>query len=106
MTLVNFESFEYSEWKITSGTQRIHLIVIYIPPYSEAHPVSTSAFFADFADYLESIVLCADHLLITGDFNIGVDVAGDPDACRFNELLNSIGLDQHVKVPTLVSGHT
>ena len=101
-----FQSFEYSEWKITSGSPRVHLIIVYRPPYSEAHPITTSVFLTEFADYLESTVLCTDQLLITGDFNLHVDVIDDSDACRFHELLDSIGLDQHVKVPTHTSGHT
>ena len=69
-----FQSFEYSEWKITSGTRRIHLIIVYRPPYSEVHPITTSVFLSEFADYLESTVLCTDQLLVTGDFNLHVDV--------------------------------
>ena len=38
-------SFEYSEWDNKSETDRIHLIIVYRTPYSEAHPVATSVFF-------------------------------------------------------------
>ena len=79
-TAGEFQSFEYSEWKITSGTQRIHMIIICRPPYSEAHPTTTSVFLAEFSQYLESAVLCTDQLLISGDFNIHVDVTDDSDA--------------------------
>ena len=33
-------------------------------------------------------------------------MSDDLDACRFLELLDSVGLDQHVSVPTHISGHT
>ena len=37
----------------------------------------------EFAAYLESVVLCAETLLICGDFNIHVDVYDDPtELCR------------------------
>jgi len=101
-----FPSFEISEWKVTSGSLRIHLIVVYRPPYSEAHPITTSTFLAEFADYLESILLCTEKLIIMGDFYIHVDVTNDPDAVRFLELLNSMNLIQHVNIPTHISGHT
>ena len=101
-----FQSFKYSEWKITSGTHRIHLIIVYRPPYSEVHSITTSVFLIEFADYLESTVLCTDQLLITSDLNLHVEVIDDSDACRFHELLESTGLDQHVRVPTHISGHT
>ena len=101
-----FQSFEYSEWNITSRSHRFRLIIIYRPPYSDAHPITTGVFLAEFSDYLEHAVLCTDQLLICGDFNIHVDVSDDLDACRFLELLDSVGLDQHVSVPTHISGHT
>ena len=99
-------SFEYSEWDVLAGTQRIHLVIIYRIPYSVAHPVTTSVFLEEFSKFLESTVFCANHLLITGDFNIHMDVADDTDAVRLHELLESVGLQQHVTVPTHVSEHT
>ena len=105
-TASEFQSFEYSEWKVTSGTQHIHMIIIYRPPYSEAHPTTTSVFLEEFSQYLESAVLCTDQLLISRDFNIHVDVTDDSDAHRFRGLLDSIGLDQCVKVSTHISGPT
>ena len=101
-----FQSFEYSEWNITSRSHRLRMIIIYRPPYSDVHPITTSVFLAEFSDYLEHAVLCTDQLLICGDFNIHVDVSDDIDACRFLGLLDSVGLDQHVSVPTHISGHT
>ena len=45
-------------------------------------------------------------LLITGDFNIHVDDPCDTDCARFLGLLESMGLQQHVDVPTHKYGHT
>ena len=56
--------------------------------------------------YLESVVLSPEPLLITGDFNIHVNVPNDSDAARALELLTSMGLEQHVDKPTYISGHT
>ena len=44
-----------------------------------------------------------EPLLITGDFNIHVNVPGNSDATRFQKLLTSMGLKQHVDKP--ISGH-
>ena len=44
--------------------------------------------------------------MITGDFNIHVDTIGDPDRERFLDLLEAMGLQQHVTTPTHESGHT
>lgn len=45
------QSFEYSEWDIKSGFQRIKLIIIYRPPYSDRHPVTTGVFITEFANF-------------------------------------------------------
>ena len=76
---------------------------MYRPPYSSEHRVPTSVFFTEFSDYLESVFLCKEQLLIIGDFNIHVDVA---DSLKLTDLLESIGLRQHVSQPTHVHGHT
>ena len=99
-------SFEYSEWEITIKSFRLKLIIVYRPTYSSEHPISVGTFFCEFSDYLESVILCKEPLLITGDFNIHVDQPSATDTVRFTDLLDSFGLQQHVKVPTHVHGHT
>ena len=59
-------SFEYSEWNLTIPNRTIK-IAVYRPPYPQTHPVSSSVFFEEFSNLLESIVMCAEVLLISGD---------------------------------------
>ena len=57
-------------------------------------------FFAEFADYVETIQLSKEELLILDDFNVHIDVVGDNDAYKlpaislnqsvFNSMLNNI----------------
>ena len=83
-------SFEFAEWNIKSGSQRIHLIVIYRPPYADNHPVTTSVFLTEFTEFLESVLLSTDPLLITGDFNIHVNAADNPDAIKLDSRNTSL----------------
>ncbi|XP_028418754.1 uncharacterized protein LOC114544280 [Dendronephthya gigantea] len=99
-------SFECSDWIIASDTFRIRLVVIYRPPYSAIHPVTTSAFISEFAEFLESVIMATEPLLIAGDFNIHVNAHSDNDAVKFLDFLQSMGLVQHVNFPTHVSGKT
>ena len=46
------------------------------------------------------------HVLMTGDFNIHMDVPDDPLTIHFNELLKSFNLKQLVSGPTHEQGHT
>ena len=93
--------------KVTSATLNsfefslpVKLIIIYRPPYSRAHPIPIGTFFAELIDYLESVILCQHSILITGDFNIHVDNSSNADALKFHDLLESFGLEQHVRGPT------
>ena len=78
---------------------KLSIIIIYGPPYSSNHPVTTSVFFADFSSLLESIIMLSVTLLIAGDFNIHVDVPGNADSGSLKELLESMGLQQHINEP-------
>ena len=60
-----------------------------------------------FQDYSNnSVVMTNEPLVLLGDFNIHVDVPTDMDAIQFRDLLDSMGLQQHVKQPTHIHGHT
>lgn len=84
----------------------MRLAVIYRPPYSSIHPVTPATFFTEFADYLESFVMCTEPIIICGDFNFHVDDPEDTNASTLMDLLNSMDLVQHVGSSTQVSGHT
>lgn len=45
-------------------------------------------------------------LLTLGDFTIHVDVADDLDSIRFLDLVESVGLQQHIRHSPHVGGHT
>lgn len=99
-------SFEYSERIVDCGFRKVKIMMIYRIPYSIKHPITTNTFFEEFTSYLESVIMSSEILLITGDFNIHVDDPRDTDCVRFLGLLESMGLQQHVDLPTHKSGHT
>ena len=90
------KSFEYMELFFPNGSLSTRFIVIYRPPYSENHPVTSSMFFTEFAEYLETTLAVPDQLLFTGDFNFHMDNKDDVDTIKFGDLLTSSGLQQHV----------
>ena len=98
-------SFEFSEWTVTTVSNCIGLFKIYRPPYSDKRKVPTTVFFREFSDYLESVLLSKEQILFAGDFNIHVDNPRDSDAIKFADLLESFGLQQHVKGSTHKEGN-
>ena len=81
-------------------------VIVYRPPYSSLHPVSTSVFFDEFSQFLENVVMCPEALVISGDFNLHLDDLRDNDTKKFMDLLETFSLSQHVSGPTHLSGHT
>ena len=49
-------SFEFSEWRVSFNSLRAKLVVVYRPPYSEAHPITPRVF-------LRSLALISRQLL-------------------------------------------
>ena len=50
--------------------------------------------------------MTTEPLQITGDFNTYVNMQLDNDSSRFLDLLSSMDLQQHVVLPTHISGNT
>lgn len=71
-------SFEYSEWIITSGSVRLRQVAIHSLPYSPNaagnHPVTASMFLTELGKCLESIVMPTEPVIMAGDFIIQVNV--------------------------------
>lgn len=99
-------SFEFLECIITSSSaDKLRVVIIYRPQYSGEHPVTTSTFCTEFSSYMESILLSKESLIITGDINIHVNDRSDANALKFLDILECMGLQQHVTKPTHVPGH-
>lgn len=92
-------SFEFSELSVKFGSFAAQLFIVY-------HPPCTKSFLSEFTSYLKSIISSTEPILIVGDFNLHVDVAGDAVAGDFLDILESMDLEQHVAGPTHNRGHT
>ncbi len=115
------QSYQYMDMFIPRGSESIRLLVLYRPPYhSRTNPVPVSIFFEEFSSHMETLLLSPHYVVITGDFNIHMDLLTVPDAAlctdsekqskqsasKFMDILSSFGLQQHINGPTHRSGHT
>ena len=98
-------SFEFSEYMIEASSFQFRTVIVYRIPYSAAHPITSSTFFLEFSDYLDSLLLSKVPLCISGDFNFHMDVSGDVYSAKFADLLELMCLTQHVRSPTHIQGH-
>ena len=98
-------SFEFACYHVSLKSFQLKLVNIYRPPYSDAHPVSMSVFTSEFNEFIQEYLLCNIPLIITGDFNIHVDV-DNHESRSFTDLLESFSCIQHVNFSTHLHGHT
>ena len=63
-------------------------------------------FIKEFTDFLSDFITSYDHLLILGDFNIGVCCPDRPLVKEIFHIIDSFGLVQHINQPTHILGHT
>ena len=103
-TLNKFDSFEYMDVLARVNNEVIRIVVIYRPPLSRQG--SSTNFFDDFSTLAEQLATASGNLLIVGDLNLHLDAGNDLDAMKFQSILESFNLKQHVTVPTHSRGHT
>lgn len=101
----SFSSFEHILLSLRYSSTDITLVIVYRPPHSNRHNLSTTTFFEEFAGLLERLVVSPSKLLILGDFNFHAN-ANETNAVQFLNLLDSFNLNQRVSVATHKSGHT
>ena len=94
-----FKSFEHINMLMRYASTELRIVIVY-------RTSRTSLFFDEFPCLLERLAITSTPLIITGDFNFHVDVANDPHAMRFLDLIDAFNLEQHIDVPTHRSGHT
>ena len=100
-----FNSFEYLDLFITSGSSSFRLLCIYRPPPSKKNKLTTTLFFDEFSVLVQDLAIATETVIITGDFNFHVE-RPDANAMKFLDILDAGGFDQNVRGITHKHGHT
>ena len=103
----NFTSFQHLDVSVSYGKFKIRLVLIYRPPPSKKNKLTIPMFLEEFSQLAEILMEdCTFPLAVVGDFNFHLDTPNNQDALKFNDLLDSTNLVQHVKGSTHRHGHT
>ncbi len=95
----DYSSFEVLMFKI-GGSASVLCLIVYRPPRLEA------TFLIEFSEFLSSIVVNNDKILIVGDFNFHVDLSANSYAAEFLRIMDSLNFAQLVSGPNHRRGHT
>ena len=84
----------------------MRLSVIYRPPPSQKNGFSTNEFLEhEWPLFLSKYATTDKSIVIVGDL-CHLDIPTDRDTSKFNSCLDTFGMEQHVRGPTHVAGHT
>ena len=98
----NSQCMELSAFDLCIQDRVIDLLVIYRHPNT-----SVVSFCNDLADILgNNILTLKGHCILTGDFNIHIDDTSDNNTKTLNDMLDSLGMINHITFPTQKQGHT
>ena len=95
-SIPKFSSFEHCELILNIGSDKILVVIIYRPPYSERNRNSVNKFLEEFGTLMESLITSPVKLLIGGDFNFHIDDTTSLDTIKFLDLLECHNLSNHV----------
>jgi exonuclease III len=101
-SLVNYKSFEYIDVSLDIGSgKKIRLLNIYRPGGNGS---SKDEFLEEFETLLRASMKGKGKLLITGDFNLAHEYKEIQINKKFQDLIDSNGLVQHIKTATHKDG--
>ena len=98
--------FEYIDCCTDNNCATIRFVMVYHLPTSARDGLRTSTFFDEWTSFIEHLSIDHNNIIIVGDVNFHLDVNSNLDAHKFNDLLATCGLVQHVNEPTHQKGHT
>ena len=102
----NKMSFEYAIWGLEHKGSRITIVAIYRPPYSTTNQATVQSFFEEFTNWIETKSNEYNNIVVLGDFNIHINNDLDAEANRFKDIMEALGLQQHVSFATHRYGNT
>ena len=102
----NWMSFEYAIWGLQHKGTKMTIIAIYRPPYSTMNQATIQSFFEEFTDCMATKSNEYSNVIVLGDFNIHINNDQDADVNRFKDIMEAVGLQQHVSFSMHRYGNT
>ena len=102
----NKMSFKYAIWGLEHKGTQMTIVAIYRPPYSTTNQATMQSFFEEFTNWIETKSNECNNIIVLGDFNIHINNNQDAEANRFKDIMEALGLQQHVSFSMHRYGNT
>ena len=100
----NNVSYEHATWQLTFKQKSLTLTSIYHPP--PKNQLTNVMFTDELTSHLTRLLTTEQNNTIPGDFNMHMDDLDDVDAGIFLDTITTLGIEQHVNLPTHYKGNT
>ena len=97
---------ETMDLKLESKDRSIRIVPVYRPPSSKKRKYPISNFYDDMENLVSYYKTMKDEVIFCGDYNVHVNKPNNAETCRFNSIIESAELQQHVTEKTHNKGNT
>ncbi len=103
---ISMKLLEVMDLKLSTRDKVIHLVSIYRPPRSETRRYPITDFYDDMENIVSHYKTLKDEVILCGDYNVHVNKPNEAETRRFNDILKSADLIQHINEKTHIKGNT
>ena len=105
-TNLQLDTIEHRVWSTTIRNKKLTLASIYHPPIGSSKGNTHTKFLDEVSKLTQLLMTNYTNLVLLGNFNIHTQDTENPDSIIYNDMMEALGLQQHIDKPTHRLGNT
>ena len=105
-TDLQLDTIEHRVWSTTIRNKKLTLVGIYHPPIGSSKSNTHTKFLDEVSKLTQPLITNYTNLVLLGDFNIHTQDTESADSIAYNDMMEVLGLTQHIEKPTHRLGNT
>ena len=105
-TDLQLDTIEHGVWSTTIRNKKLTLVGIYHPPIGSSKDNTHTKFLNKVSKLTQLLITNYTNLVLLGDFNIHTQDTESADSIAYNDMMEVLGLTQHIEEPTHRLGNT
>ena len=105
-TNLQLDTIEHRVWSMTIRNKKLTLAGIYHPPIGSSNGNMYTKFLKEVSKLIQLVMTNYTNVVLLGDFNIHTQDTESPDSITYNDMMEALGLQQHIDIPTHKFGNT
>ena len=99
-TNLQLDTIEHRVWSTKIRNKKLTLVGIYHPPIGSLIGNTNTKFLEEVSTLIELLMTNYTNLVLLGDFNIHTLDTENPNSTTCNDMMEALGLQQHIDKPT------